>query len=136
MPVRKTLKSQLLKNFIAVISITTLISCFIGTFLIDKWTMGQAQDRVSNSLNSAMEVLDQKGEVVLRSSNPALVGGSIGNDDFVRNVILSGSTGSSIEIIPYEAIRKEGEKIASRCVRGPTGKPGSGQPGEGTQTMP
>jgi two-component system, NtrC family, sensor kinase len=187
MAVRKTLKSRLLRNFIAVISITTLISCFIGTFLIDKWTMGQAQDRVSNSLNSAVEVLnhrlenienavefasssdairdalskknrllllgylegmrrtggldilditDKNGEVLLRASNPSLFGGRIGNDDFVRNVLSSGTTGSSIEIVPYEEIRKEGEEIASRCVMSLTGKPKSEQSGEGPTTMP
>ena len=77
----------------------------------------------------------KKGEVVLRSTNPALLGGSTGNDDFVRNVILSGTTGSSIEIIPYEAIRKEGEEIASRCVMNRTEKAKSGQPGEGPRAM-
>jgi hypothetical protein len=44
------LKSKLITSFTAVILITGIISAVIGTYLINKWTIGQAQDRIRNSL--------------------------------------------------------------------------------------
>ena len=85
---RTTLKSQLLTNFVAVIFTTTLISCVIGTLLINKWTMGQAQDRVSNSLNSAREVLDHRLENIENSvhlaSSTAVIRDALSRNDPMR----------------------------------------------------
>jgi len=59
---KRGLKSDLIVRFIAVIAITTLISCVMGTLLINKWTIGQAESTVRNSLNTAREVLDNRLE--------------------------------------------------------------------------
>ena len=59
---KTTLKAQLIRRFIAVIFLTSLISSLVGTLLINYWTVGQAQDRVRNSLNSARETLNHRLE--------------------------------------------------------------------------
>ena len=56
------LKSDLIVKFIAVIALTTLVSCVLGTLLINKWTVGQAESRVRSSLNTGREVLDNRLE--------------------------------------------------------------------------
>ena len=42
-PKKRGLKSDLIVKFITVIALTTLISCVMGTLLINKWTVGQAE---------------------------------------------------------------------------------------------
>ena len=64
---QRGLKSELVIKFIAVIAITTLISCFVGTLLINKWTMGQAESNVRNALNSARYVLYHRLENILNT---------------------------------------------------------------------
>ena len=64
---KPTLKSQLIKRFVAVIFLTSLISSLVGVFLINRWTVGQAQDRVSNALNSAREILNHRLENIKSS---------------------------------------------------------------------
>ena len=59
---KRGLKSDLIVRFIAVVAITTLISCVMGTLLINKWTIGQAESRIGNSLNTAREVLNNRLE--------------------------------------------------------------------------
>jgi len=164
--VKTTLKRQLLVRFVAVILTTGVVSCVIGTVLINKWTMGQAEDRVGNSLNAAREVInhrleniestvrfasstalvrdalpdkdrsrvrgyledlrkkggldtldlaDEKGTVLLRSSNPGVAGDIALNDETVQKALSSRATASSIEVVPYGLIRKEGETLASQC---------------------
>ena len=61
---RMGLRSELIVKFIAVIVITTLISCFMGTLLINKWTMGQAETNVRSALSSATYVLYHRLESV------------------------------------------------------------------------
>ena len=149
---RRGLKSNLIVKFIAVIAITTLISCVMGTLLINKWTMGQAESVVRNSLNTAREVLghrlenirntvrfassnnrllealrkkdraelqryleevrreneldildvaDERGNVVLRASNPGAMKDRVGAETIIRRPLTSGKTVSSVEIVPY-----------------------------------
>jgi two-component system NtrC family sensor kinase len=165
--IKRGLKSDLIVKFIAVIAITTLISCVVGTLLINKWTVGQAESRIRNSLNTAREVLghrlenigntvrftssnnrllealakkdraelqrylekvrgenaldildvaDSRGTVVFRASNPDRTEGSVARETIVGLALASGKTISSIEIVPYETIAKEGEEIAARCL--------------------
>ena len=64
---KPTLKSQLIQRFVAVIFLTSLISSLAGVFLINRWTVGQAQDRVSNALNSAREILNHRLENIKSS---------------------------------------------------------------------
>lgn len=64
---KTTLKSQLIRRFVAVIFLTSLISSLVGIFLINKWTVGQAQDRVSSALNSAREILYHRLENIKNS---------------------------------------------------------------------
>ncbi len=64
---QRGLKSELVIKFIAVIAITTLISCLVGTLLINKWTMGQAETNVRNALNSARYVLYHRLENILNT---------------------------------------------------------------------
>jgi two-component system NtrC family sensor kinase len=59
-----TLKAQLIRRFITVIFLTSLISSVVGTLLINNWTIGQAQERVRNSLNSARETLNHRLETI------------------------------------------------------------------------
>ena len=164
---KTTLKSQLIKRFVAVIFLTSLISSVVGIFLIDRWTVGQAQDRVSNSLNSAREILnhrleniktsiyfssfrtsiqeglskkdrmalkeilggirkegqidlltitDDKGKVVLRGRNPLVFGDDASNNEIVKEVLTTQKTVSSVEILPYESIQKEGEDLAQQSI--------------------
>jgi two-component system NtrC family sensor kinase len=164
---RRGLKSNLIVKFIAVIAITTLISCVMGTLLINKWTMGQAESVVRNSLNTAREVLghrlenirntvrfassnnrllealrkkdraelqryleevrreneldildvaDERGNVVLRASNPGAMKDRVGAETIIRRPLTSGKTVSSVEIVPYETIEKDGEALAARCL--------------------
>ncbi len=164
---KRGLKSDLIVKFIAVIAITTLISCVMGTLLINKWTMGQAESRIRNSLNTAREVLnnrlehitntvrfasstnrllealhkknradlqryleevrdqnaldildvaDAQGNVVLRASNPGSTSDSVALTTIIGRALTSGKTISSVEIMPYETIEKEGEEIAARCL--------------------
>ena len=161
-----TLKAQLIRRFITVIFLTSLISSVVGTLLISNWTIGQAQDRVRNSLNSARETLnhrlenirntiyfaafrmntkegllkkdrvdleeflenirkrggidfltitDKKGNVVLRTRNPQVFGDNVSDCGIIQQALSSKRTVSSIEIIPYEYIQKEGKEIALRC---------------------
>ncbi len=164
---KKGLKSDLIVKFIAVIAITTLISCVMGTLLINRWTMGQAESTVRNSLNTAREVLnhrlelirnavsftssksrlrdglakrdradlelylrdvrgesaldilgvaDAQGVVVLRAGNPGCFSDRIAPDTIVAKALSSGKTISSVEVVPYETILKEGPELAARCV--------------------
>lgn len=164
---KRGLKSDLIVKFIAVIAITTLISCVVGTLLINKWTIGQTESRIRNSLNTAREVLghrlenirntvrfassnnrllealhkksradlqqylekvrgenaldildvaDAQGNVVLRASNPGSTSDSVALTTTVGLALTSGKTVSSVEIMPYETIEKEGEEIAARCL--------------------
>ena len=164
---RRGLKSNLIVKFIAVIAITTLISCVMGTLLINKWTVGQAESRVRNSLNTAREVLghrledirntvrftssnnrllealrkkdradlqrylqevrgenaldildvaDERGHVVLRASNPGMAEDRVAPETIVGRALASGKTISSVEIVPYETIERDGEALAARCV--------------------
>ena len=164
---KRGLKSDLIVKFIAVIAITTLISCVMGTLLINKWTMGQAESRIRNSLNTAREVLnnrlehitntvrfasstnrllealhkknradlqryleevrdqnaldildvaDAQGNVLLRASNPGSTSDSVALTTIIGRALTSGKTISSVEIMPYETIEKEGEEIAARCL--------------------
>jgi two-component system NtrC family sensor kinase len=165
--IKRGLKSNLIVKFIAVIAITTLISCVVGTLLINKWTMGQAESGVRNSLNTAREVLghrlenisttvrfassnnrllealrkkdrvdlqqylekvrgentldildvaDERGKVVLRASNPGAIEDSVATETIIGRALASGKTISSVEIVPYETIEKDGEALAARCV--------------------
>jgi two-component system NtrC family sensor kinase len=162
---KTTLKSQLIRRFIAVIFLTSLISSLVGIFLIDKWTVGQAQDRVSSALNSAREILhhrleniknsvyfssfrtsigealtkndrfvlkeilgsirkeaqidiltvtDDQGKVVLRSRNPVVFGDDVSHNEIVKEVLATQKSVSSIEIISYKEILKEGEDLAQQ----------------------
>ena len=161
-----TLKSQLIKRFIAVIFITSLISSIVGTLLINKWTVGQAQERVSNALNFTRETLnrrienikdtvyltsirrllkeallkkdrtllksyldpprkkgnldllnitDEKGTIVFRAKNSEVFGDHVDSYHFIKKVLSTKETVSSIEVIPYEEIKKEGDEIISVC---------------------
>ncbi len=162
---KTTLKSQLIRRFVAVIFLTSLISSLVGIFLINKWTVGQAQDRVSSALNSAREILyhrleniknsvyfssfrasagealskknrivlreilesirkesqidiltitDEKGNVVLRARNPEVFGDNVTPNEIIKEVLATQKTVSSIEIIPYKNIQKEGENLAQQ----------------------
>jgi two-component system NtrC family sensor kinase len=164
---KKGLKANLIVKFIAIIALTTLISCVMGTLLINKWTMGQAESRAKNSLNTGREVLnnrlenirntvrftaakkrllaalrnnnradlqqyledvrnesgldilnvaDSQGRVVAMANNPACVADRIGRETMIGGALASGETISSVEILPYEALRKEGDELAARCV--------------------
>jgi len=170
MCMRTTLKLQLIARFIAVIWITTFVCAIMGTLLINKGTVGQAQDSVTASLDSAREVLnnrlenlesslyfassrssiraalerkdrlslagyledikekgrfdilditDGRGNVVLRASNPSLFGDSAMNDDIVKEALVTRSTASAMDVIPYDIVKKEGSQIAGRCLIGP-----------------
>jgi len=98
---KTTLKSQLIRRFVAVIFLTSLVSSLVGIFLIDKWTVGQAQDRVNNSLNSAREILNHRLEniktsVYFSSFRTSIQEGLLKKDRVALKEILGG-------------IRKEGQ---------------------------
>ena len=98
---KTTLKSQLIRRFVAVIFLTSLVSSLVGIFLIDKWTVGQAQDRVNNSLNSAREILNHRLEniktsVYFSSFRATIQEGLLKKDRVALKEILGG-------------IRKEGQ---------------------------
>ncbi len=85
---KTTLKSQLIRRFVAVIFLTSLISSLVGIFLINKWTVGQAQDRVSSALNSAREILHHRLENIRNSVYLSSFRTSIGEALFRRNRIV------------------------------------------------
>jgi len=183
---KRALKSQLIQRFVAVIFLTSFISSLVGLFLINRWTVGQAQDRVSNALNSAREILnhrlenikssvyfssfrtsiqrelgkknrvflkeilggirkesqldlltitDEKGNAVLRASNPEVWGDSVVQDPIIQEVLATQRPASSVEIFPYERIQKEGQDLARQCVipfiDGPETRPRKG-PAQGS----
>jgi two-component system NtrC family sensor kinase len=160
------LKSELIIKFIAVIAITTLISCFMGTLLINKWTMGQAENNVRNALSAAryvlyhrlegvrntvyftssrnkflaalsvhdrpalqrylekvrkeagldiLNVIDRKGNVMLRAGNPGTHGDNLSKDAVIGRVLASGKGVSSLEAWSREAVAREGREVESRC---------------------
>lgn len=164
---KRGLKSDLIIRFIAVIALTTLISCVVGTLLISKWTVGQAESRVRNSLTAGREVLDNRlanirnaisfaslknrlliaatrndraglqryleeirdengldildvadasGAVLFRASNPDGRRGGIRPETIAGRALRTGMTISSVEILPYETMREEGDVVTARCV--------------------
>jgi two-component system NtrC family sensor kinase len=168
------LRAELIAKFIAVIVITTLISCFMGMFLINKWIMGQAENNVRSALSSAsyvlyhrlenignrvqftssensflaalssqdrpelqrclekarkkggldiLNVIDRKGNVVLRAGNPGAYGDNLSKEAVIGRVLASGKSVSSLEAWSREAVTKEGWKVESRCAgtSSPTG---------------
>ncbi len=59
---KRTLKLQLILRFIAVIWIITIVCSIMGTLLINKATMGQAEESAIASLSSAREFLTNRLE--------------------------------------------------------------------------
>ena len=56
------LKTKLIISFITIIIVTGTVASIIGSLLISRWTVNQAQSRVRNDLNAAREVLAQRLE--------------------------------------------------------------------------
>jgi len=57
---KMTLKLQLIERFITVIWIITIVCSIMGTLLINRATMGQAEESVIASLKFAREVLNNR----------------------------------------------------------------------------
>ncbi|MBW1997541.1 MAG: cache domain-containing protein [Deltaproteobacteria bacterium] len=175
---KTTLKAQLIRRFVAVVCITGVVSSLVGTLLLNKWTVGQAEEHVKNSLNAAREILnsrleiistviylssvantlkealserdrqlllkylqhmrvkwdmdiltitDEDGTVLLRARNPNALGDSVASNRIIRRVLSTRKQVSSVEIVPYEELEREGKDIALRCqtklVETPKAKP-------------
>ncbi|MDQ7839971.1 MAG: cache domain-containing protein [bacterium] len=158
--------TKLIVSYLLIIGVTIAVFAFVGTHLIGRIIMSEAQASVRNNLNAAREILhgrldhvndvvrltaerfflrdalpsgrtdpiakelgriregerldvltvtDRSGNVLLRTSNPQLVGDNVSHDELVAAVLHSRKPAAGISLVPSAALRRESPSLAEQA---------------------